>query len=91
MLQSLRDNAAISEVIEMALSDSVSFETIEAVHGLKPSMNSAAAETSSVTSTYRAKSSAPKSAFSTAATGNVWVQYCAELRGGHAGALAMCG
>jgi uncharacterized protein (TIGR03643 family) len=36
MSQSQRDDAAISEVIEMALSDSVSFENIEAVHGLKP-------------------------------------------------------
>jgi uncharacterized protein (TIGR03643 family) len=36
MPQSQRDDAVISEVIEMALSDSVSFATIEAVHGLKP-------------------------------------------------------
>ena len=36
MPQSQHHDAAISEVIEMALSDSVSFETIEAVHGLKP-------------------------------------------------------
>lgn len=36
MLNSKLDDATLSEIIEMALSDAASFANIEAVHGMRP-------------------------------------------------------
>ncbi len=54
MSQTQLDPATVSEIIEMALSDHVSFEQIRAVHGLKPDQVKALMRTELKPGSYKA-------------------------------------